>query len=97
MSKAKRYVLVTTEHRGVFAGYLNGDQTGDESVVTLTDARNCIHWSADVKGFLGLAATGPSASCKVGPKAPKLTLQKVTSVADCTPEAVRAWESAPWR
>ena len=89
---AERYVLVTTEHRGVFAGYAY-DTSGD--VISLRAARNCIYWSADVKGFLGLASTGPSASCKIGPAA-DIELRKITAVAAVTPEAQAKWEAAPW-
>ena len=90
--KAKA-VLVTTAHRGVFFGYalkIGGKE------ITITNARNCLYWSADVKGFLGLAVTGPSKSCKVGPSVPSLTLNDVTSVSEVTPQAVEAWERAPW-
>ena len=91
-NKAERYVLVTTEHRGVFAGYAS-DTSGD--VIALRQARNCIYWSADVKGFLGLASTGPSEGCKIGPAA-DIELRKITAVAAVTPKAQAKWESAPW-
>lgn len=87
-------VLVTTEHRGVFFGYLVGEPKKEQ--VTLERARNCLYWSSDVRGFLGLAEIGPSKDCRVGPAAPKLTLFDITSVIECTPEAVARWESAPW-
>ena len=86
-------MLVTTAHRGVFFGYLKGEA---KETVTITDARNCVYWSVDVKGFLGLAATGPTSSCKIGPKVPSLKLLGVTSVCEVTPEAVEKWEKAPW-
>ena len=87
-------VLVTTVHRGVFFGYAT---TGvKDKSITISNARNCVYWSADVKGFLGLAANGPSKSCKIGPKVPKLTLTDVTSVSEVSPEAVEAWEKSPW-
>lgn len=88
----KRPVIVTTEHRGVFFGY--AEDTGGDPI-KLTDARLCLYWSADVKGFMGLAATGPTASCKIGPRA-NIELRKVTAVLEVTPEAVKAWEAAPW-
>ena len=87
-------VLVTTIHKGVFFGYASvGVQNKS---ITISNARNCVYWSADVKGFLGLAANGPSASCKIGPKVPKLTLTDVTSVSEVTPEATEKWEKSPW-
>lgn len=48
-----------------------------------------------MKGFLGLAATGPTKSCRVGPPA-DIELRAITSVSDVTPQAVAAWESGPW-
>lgn len=88
----ERYVLVTTEHRGVFAGFAT-ETDGD--VIKLRAARNCIYWSADVKGFLGLAADGPTRDCKIGPAA-DLELRKITAVAEVTPEAQKKWEQHPW-
>jgi hypothetical protein len=91
-TNGERAVLVTTEHRGVFFGYTT-DTTGD--IINLRAARNCIYWPAEQKGFLGLASTGPLKGSRIGPAA-DLELRKITSVAACTPEAVEAWEKAPW-
>ena len=85
-------VVVTTEHRGVFFGYAT-DTSGD--VIALRAARNCVYWSHGVRGFMGLAATGPDKQSKVGPAA-DIEVRKITSVIKCTPEATAAWESAPW-
>ena len=85
-------VVVTTEHRGVFFGYTT-DTSG--ATIKLRAARNCIHWSAAVRGFMGLAATGPDARSKVGPAA-DIELRAITSVMLCTPAATAAWEAAPW-
>jgi hypothetical protein len=90
--RAERPVVVTTAHRGVFFGYAT--ETDGEQIA-LTRARLCIYWSADVKGFMGLAASGPSKSCKVGPAA-DITLRNITAVLEASPEAVNAWEGAPW-
>lgn len=87
-----RPVLVTTVHRGIFFGYAE-DTSGD--TLTLTRARLCVYWSPDVKGFMGLAATGPSKTCRIGPAA-DITLHGVTAVLVMTPAAVAAWEAAPW-
>lgn len=90
--KKERAVLVTTTHRGVFFGYAT--ETGGD-VVHLKRGRNCIYWTAEVKGFLGLAATGPVKGCRVGPPA-DFELRNVTCVAEVTPAAVEAWEKGPW-
>lgn len=91
--KKERAVVVTTAHRGVFFGY--ADATDGETIA-LKRSRLCVYWSSDVKGFMGLAANGPSASCKIGPAA-DITLRNITAVLEVTPEATAKWESGPWR
>lgn len=88
-----RPVIVTTAHRGVFFGYAE-DTDGDQ--IALKRARLCLYWSADVKGFMGLASDGPSKSCRIGPAA-DITLRSITAVLEVTREAVTKWEAAPWR
>ena len=85
-------VIVTTAHRGVFFGYA-ADTTGE--TISLKRARLCLYWSRDVKGFMGLAATGPTAACRIGPAA-DITLRSITAVLTVTPGAAKAWEAAPW-
>lgn len=89
-------VLVTTKYRGVFFGYMEGEPNGPGKM-ELKNARNCIYWSADCKGFLGLAATGPTASCRIGPAVEKLTLYGITSITPVSEQAALAWESEPWK
>lgn len=90
-------VVVTTEHRGVFFGYLQDDGTEPGTTVTITDAQMCVYWSTDVRGIVGLAATGPTSGCKITPAAPSITLHGVTAVMGATDEAVIAWQKRPWR
>lgn len=88
----ERYVMVTTEHRGVFAGYAT-DTDGD--TITLRRGRMCTYWSKAMRGVLGLSAIGPDADCRIGPAA-DIRLSNVTSVTDVTDAARDRWESAPW-
>ena len=88
----ERPVVVTTQHRGVFFGYA---AETDGETIKLRAARNCLYWSPDVKGFMGLAASGPSLSCRIGP-AVDISLRDITSVIECTVAATKAWEDAPW-
>lgn len=88
--------MVTTEHRGVFFGYLAAGQDRSAKVLDLTSAQMCVYWASDVQGVLGLAATGPTKGCKVTRPVPRLTLQQVTAVMDATPEAVALWQGRPW-
>lgn len=88
----ERPVLVTTVHRGVFFGYATET---DGVTIKLKRARNCIYWPVGNKGFIGLAAMGPQKGARVGPAA-DIELRDITCVAECSPEAVAAWEGAPW-
>lgn len=90
---ARRPLLVTTEHRGVFFGY--GEPT-DESTIQLERVRMCIYWPESQHGVLGLASQGPLAGAKVGPAVPSATIRAVTAVAECTEAAAAAWETEPW-
>jgi hypothetical protein len=92
MKMKKKAVLVTTEFRGVFFGYVKSDAKLPNEI-TLTDVRNCIYWSASVGGFLGLAANGPDSQCKIGMRVPELRLFKVTSVSPVSDEAAAKWNS----
>lgn len=90
--RTERPVIVTTAHRGVFFGYAT--ETGGETI-KLARARNCLYWSTDMKGFLGLATLGPSAKCRVGPAA-DIELRNVTAVIEVAPDAASKWELMPW-
>ena len=93
MAKTKeRAVLVTTEHRGVFFGYATNTE-GD--TIKLRAARCCVYWPCEQRGFIGLASDGPKKGARIGPAA-DMEVRKITAVAECTPEAVKAWEAAPW-
>lgn len=93
VSVKERYVLVTTSHRGVFAGWATKT---DGATIKLREARCCIYWPAGNKGFLGLAAEGPKSGAKIGPAA-DIEVRDITLVAECSPEAIKAWEAAPWK
>lgn len=89
---AGKYVLVTTEHRGVFVGELAEDNTA-ERIAVLDDARNVIYWSGS-RGFIGLAVTGPENGSRLGDTAPRIRLHGVTSVVETTDAAeaaLRGW------
>ena len=92
-ARAGRPVLVTTAHRGVFFGYA---AKTDGETIALKAARLCLYWSADVKGFMGLASTGPTALCRIGPAA-DISLRNITAVLAVTDVARAAWEGAPWK
>ncbi len=86
-------VIVTTKHRGVFWGRLvsSEEKDGNQSV-TLANARNAIRWRTS-KGLWELAQSGPNENSLIGSVAPRITLHDVTSVAECTDAATKAWET----
>lgn len=86
-------VLITTEFRGVFYGEVKDDKKVPAEI-TLKNARNCIYWSSDCNGFLGLAARGPTKGCRIGAQINEITLYKITSVTPVSEEAVEAWKKA---
>ena len=92
-TKKKVAVLVTTEFRGVFFGYIKKKSKLPEEI-TLTNARNCIYWSQDMEGFLGLSKYGPSKDCKIGAQVKELTLYKITSWSPVSKEAEKNWKNA---
>ena len=87
-----RPVVVTTAHKGVFFGFAS-ETSGP--TIKLRAARLCVYWSADLRGFMGLASVGPNAQCRVGPPA-DIELRDITAVVECSPEAVTKWEKSPW-
>lgn len=91
---AAQFVVVTTIHKAVFAGLLEGSK--EDQTITLREAQMCVYWSNEVRGVLGLAAGGPTATCRVTAPVPSITLQGVTAVMVATPEAEKAWRARPW-
>lgn len=91
--KQQKAVLVTTEFRGVFFGYIK-DEKKLPAQITLTGVRNCIFWHSSIGGFLGLASKGPNSDCRIGQKVNEVTLYKVTSVTPVDDAAVKKWEAA---
>lgn len=87
MSK-EQPVVITTE-RGLFFGY-TADSTTPH--IKLRRARCGILWNT-TGGWMELASKGPNSGSKIGARADVL-IRDVTAVADCTPEAVKAWEAA---
>jgi len=88
----ERPVIVTTEYRGVFFGFAD-DTSGD--TIVLKRARNCIYWSAQTGGFMGLASIGPGKGSRIGETVKSVELRRITSVVEMTDEAAKAWEKEP--
>jgi len=85
-------VIVCTDKRGVVFGYTT-NYHGDQ--ITLTQARMCLYWSAEVGGVFGLAEKGPTKNCKISAIAPSLMLNGITAVLSVDDVAEKAWLNAP--
>lgn len=85
-------VLVTTNNRGIYYGYL-ADGFGSDWIV-LDRARVCVSWDTGSRGFLHLAVEGPVGVADVSPAVGRLTVYGVATVAECSPRAAKAWDEA---
>lgn len=85
------YVLITTKHRGVFAGILAEDAA--PAHVVLLEARCAIKFGT-TKGFMQLAESGPTSKSIIGSVVPQVRLFDITSITSITEEAKEKWESA---
>lgn len=90
-------VLITTDNtkRGVFFGYID-PADADKETLRAEEVQMCVYWSTDVKGVLGLAATGPSKSSRVTRPGAAGTIRGVTLVVEATSAAEKAWKACPW-
>ena len=89
-AKKTKPVLVTTAHRGVFAGLVPTSQDPTAETVVLNDCRMAIYWGT-TKGVFELAATGPTSKSRISAPAENVGLRSVTAIADITPEAWTKW------
>jgi len=83
-------VLVTTKHRGVFAGLIPATQDLALTSMPLQAARMAIYWGT-TKGLMQLAETGPTSSSKISAPADIPMLHDITAVFAITEEAWAKW------
>ncbi len=86
-------VLVTTLHRGVFAGLVPSNQDPNARTMRLEEARMAIRWGT-TEGVAELAATGPTGDSRIGASATIAALHDITAVWDITPEAWEKWTAS---
>lgn len=91
-------VLITTDNtkRGVFMGFID-PKDADKEILEAEEVRMAVYWSTDVRGVVGLAAKGPSKSCRISPAAKKAILKGVTATLELSDEALAAWRKEPWQ
>jgi hypothetical protein len=86
-------VLVTTAHRGVFAGLIADDQDITAKSMPLKAAKMAIYWGT-TRGVMELCQTGPTRTSKISLPADIAALHDITAIFDITPEAWAKWEKA---
>lgn len=105
-----RAILLCTNRRGVFFGYVPNDGPTDDELldgrnVHLHRARMCVRWTSTERGIAGLAAVGPSNGCRIGYPADVMIkgggdtqggADGVHAIWSVSDEAVERWESQPW-
>lgn len=86
-------VLITTEHRGVFAGLIPDDQDLTAKSMPLQEAKMAIYWGT-TKGVMQLCKSGPTGKSKISAPADIPMLHGITAVFDITPAAWEVWRNA---
>lgn len=85
--------LVTTKHRGVFAGELAEGQDLSATSLPLRGARMAIRFGT-TKGLMELAETGPTRNSKISAPADIPMLHDVTAIFAITDQAWAKWQAA---
>lgn len=86
-------ILVTTEHRGVFAGLIEDDQDLTARSMPLKAAKMAIYWGTK-RGVMELCVEGPNPTSRISLPADIPMLHSITAVFYITPEAWAKWEAA---
>lgn len=85
--------LVTTQHRGVFAGEIDDDQDLSAKAMPLKGARMAIRFGT-TRGLMELAETGPTDESRISAPADIPMLHDITAVFAITDEAWAKWQAA---
>lgn len=88
-----RPVLVTTAHRGVFAGLIDDDQDINAKTMPLKSAKMAIYWGT-TKGLMELCDTGPTKTSRISAPADIPALHDITAIFDISAEAWEKWQRA---
>lgn len=86
-------VLITTKHRGVFAGELPEGQDLTATAMPVKNARMAIYFGT-TRGLLELAETGPTYKSRISAPADIPMLHDITAIFAITDEAWAKWQAA---
>lgn len=85
--------MVTTAHRGVFAGLIPADTDLSQKTLSLKSARMAIAWGT-TKGVMQLCDTGPTSNSRISAPADIPVLHDITGVFSITEKAWAKWVAA---
>lgn len=88
-----KQVIVTTQHRGVFAGEIPDDQDLSAKAMPLKNAKMAIYWGT-TKGVMELAETGPTSKSRISAQADIPMLHDITAIFDISEKAWEKWQKA---
>ena len=86
-------VLITTQHRGVFAGLIPVDQDLSVKAMPLKSARMAIYWGT-TNGVMELCDTGPTSKSRISATADIPMLHDITAIFDISEKAWDKWNKA---
>jgi len=86
-------VLVTTQHRGVFAGLIDDDQDISAKAMPLKNARMAIRFGT-TRGVMELVETGPTVNSLISAPADIPMLHDITALFEITDQAWQSWTTA---
>ncbi len=85
--------LITTQHRGVFAGEIDDEQDLCAKAMPIKGARMAIRFGT-TRGLLQLAETGPTPQTKISAPADIPMLHDITAIFAITDDAWAKWQAA---
>lgn len=85
-------VLITTKHRGVFAGEIAEDQDLAATAMPVRGARMVIYFGT-TRGLMELAETGPTSKSRISAPADIPMLHDITAVFSITDKAWEKWQA----
>lgn len=85
--------LITTQHRGVFAGEIDDGQDLGAKAMPVKGARMAIRFGT-TRGLLQLAETGPTPQSKISAPADIPMLHDITAIFAITDDAWAKWQAA---
>ncbi len=86
-------VLITTKHRGVFAGEIADTADLAATALPVRNARMAIYFGT-TRGVLELAETGPTAKSRISAPADIPMLHDITALFAITDKAWDKWQAA---